>query len=177
MAWKFFDANGNELQSQNNVTVSQLANGTDGEIITWDTSGVPTTVAVGAAKTIFQANGTGTVPTWVSSLASMVVVTFTEFDDGTAGTTDTIDWTNGNKHKSTLDENVTYSFTAPAGPTNLVLRIIQDGSGTNTVTWPATVKWPGGSAPTIASGANEISIVSFYYDGTNYNAQAGLAFA
>jgi hypothetical protein len=28
--------------------------------------------------------------------------------------------------------------------------------------------WPGGTAPTLSTGNNDIDIVTFYYDGTNY---------
>jgi len=47
-----------------NVTVSQLANGTDGELITWDTAGAPTTVPVGTATHVLTSNGSGAVPTF-----------------------------------------------------------------------------------------------------------------
>ena len=93
-----------------------------------------------------------------------------EVDNGNSGATDTIDWTAGNKQKSTLTANCTYTFSpAPLGPTNLVLRLIQDVGGTNTATWPATVHWTGGVAPTITATGNAVDIVSFYYDGTNYH--------
>ena len=91
-----------------------------------------------------------------------------EFDNGTAGAADTIDWNAGNNQRSTLDENVTYTFTDPPGPAKLVLRIIQDAGGTNTVTWPASVEWEGGTPPTISAGSNAIDVVSFYHDGTTY---------
>jgi len=48
----------------------------------------------------------------------------------------------------------------------LVLK--QDGTGSRLATWPAAVLWPDGTAPTLSTGANDIDIVSFYYDGTNY---------
>ncbi len=95
-------------------------------------------------------------------------ITFDEVAHGAIGTTETIDWTAGQKHSVTLDENTTLTFTAPAGPCNLLLKFLQDGTGTNTVTFP-TVRWPnGGGAPTISAGANDVDIVSFYYDGTSY---------
>ena len=74
-------------------------------------------------------------------------VYFTQTDDGNSGTADTIDWGAGNKHKSTLTGNVTYTFTAPGGSCNLILVLVQDATGSRTATWPATVKWPGGTAP------------------------------
>lgn len=97
-----------------------------------------------------------------------------EYDNGNSSTADTVDWNNGNKQKSTLTGNVTYTFTAPAGPTNLVLKLIQDGTGNRTTTWPATVKWAGGTAPTTQATANKVHIVCFYYDGTNYYGVASL---
>jgi len=92
----------------------------------------------------------------------------TEFDNGTAGAADTIDWNAGNKQRSTLDLNVTYTFTDPPGPANLVLRTIQDATGTNAVTWPASVLWEGGTAPTVSSAGDAIDVLSFYFDGTSY---------
>lgn len=93
-----------------------------------------------------------------------------EVDDGNSGTADTIDWRLGNQHKSTLTGNVTYTFTAPGGPTNLILKLIQD-NGSNGATFPAAVKWPGGTACTLTTTANGVDLVGLYYDGTNYYAQ------
>ncbi len=60
---KTFDANatGNALS---NVDVADLAAGTDGELITWDTSGNPATVAVGSASQVLTSNGAGAAPTF-----------------------------------------------------------------------------------------------------------------
>ena len=91
-----------------------------------------------------------------------------EVDDGTAGAADTIDWTTGNSHKSTLDENVTYTFTAPPGPCHLTLRMVQDAGGTNTVTWPGTVRWSGGTEPTWDTTANRENYAFFYWNGAEY---------
>ena len=99
------------------------------------------------------------------------ILYFVEFDDGNSGAADTIDFSVANKHKSTLTANCTYTFTAPPGPTNTVLRIVTTGSFT--ATWPATVKWAGGTAPTITLGAGSpptaTDIIAFYFDGTNYH--------
>jgi hypothetical protein len=48
------------------------------------------------------------------------------------------------------------------------LKVIQDATGSRAVTWPASVKWPSGTAPTLSTAANAIDIVTFYYDGTSY---------
>jgi hypothetical protein len=91
-----------------------------------------------------------------------------EIDNGNSSTADTIDWTAGAAQKSTLTGNVTYTFTAPTANTGVQLRLIQDGVGGRTVTWPPAVTWLSGSAPAIASGAAEVTIVGFWYDGTTY---------
>jgi hypothetical protein len=80
-----------------------------------------------------------------------------------------VDWTAGLKQAKTLSGSVTLTFTAPAGPTSgLVLKVKQGSSSTYTVTWPATVKWPGGTAPTQTQIVNRVDVYGFYYDGANY---------
>jgi hypothetical protein len=39
--------------------------------------------------------------------------------------------------------------------------LTQDGSGSRAVTWPASVKWAGGTTPTLSTGANDVDIFSF----------------
>lgn len=90
-----------------------------------------------------------------------------EYDNGNSSTADTIDWGQGNFQKSTLTGNCTYTFTAPSGPARLTLRILT-GSGSFAVTWPASVKWSGGTAPTITTTASKADLVTFWYDGSAY---------
>lgn len=93
---------------------------------------------------------------------------FTETDAGNSGAAKTINWTTTNKQKVTLTGNCTFTFTAPTGPTNLVLKVAQDGVGGRTATWPAAVVWPDASAPVVTTTASRVDIFTFYYDGTNY---------
>ena len=63
---------------------------------------------------------------------------------------------------------------------NCTLVLKQDGTGSRTITnWKtfdqaganeSTVKWPGGSAPTLSTGGNAVDIISFYWDNTNHTA-------
>ena len=93
------------------------------------------------------------------------------------GTT-TIDWKTGNKFKFTFGaQNDIFTFTAPSNPCNLLLVILQDGEGSRTLTWPGTMKWIDGTAPTLSTGAGAIDIVSMYYDGTNYYGQIAANFS
>lgn len=101
-----------------------------------------------------------------------------EFDNGSqAGPNYTVDWNNGQKQAITLSGNVTLAFTAPPGTGNFLLRVVQDGTGGRTITWPASVKWPGGTAPTLSAAANAEDIVTFYTNGTDYYGVASLNFS
>jgi hypothetical protein len=94
-----------------------------------------------------------------------------EYDTGTGGSA-TITWDNGNKQKRTLTSNATLTFTAPSGPCNLILKIVNSGAS-RAITFPASVKWPDSTQPT-ESGAGKTDVYSFYYDGTNYYGAASL---
>jgi len=60
---KTIDANGTG-NSISNIDVADLANGTDGELITWSAAGVAETVAVGTATHVLTSNGVGVAPTF-----------------------------------------------------------------------------------------------------------------
>lgn len=96
---------------------------------------------------------------------------------GIVGTTD-INWQNGNKAKFTFGAgNETLTFTDANGVAGFTLIVQQDGVGSRTITWPASVKWESGTAPTLSTGANAVDIVSFLFDGTNYYGSYGLNFS
>ena len=161
------DANGNELiildtvaSAVNEVTFANAA-----------TSGSPTFSATGGDSNIgltFTPKGTGKLVQNGPVNHGDFNVYFTEHDDGNSSTSDTIDWTLSNKHKSTLTGNCTFTFTAPNGPCNLVLKLAQDGTGSRTVTWPSAVHWSGGTAPTLTTTASKVDIITFYWDGSTF---------
>jgi hypothetical protein len=80
------------------------------------------------------------------------------------GATYTIDLESGNVFNLTLTDNCTYTFSNPpasgsAGAFTLIQN--QDGTGSRTVTWPASVEWADGSAPTITSTASSTDVFTF----------------
>ena len=78
----------------------------------------------------------------------------------------TLDLANGTFQVLTLTGSPTITMpTAVAGKSFVVL--LKTGTGSFTVTW-STVKWPGGTAPTITSTASKQDIFSFFSDGTNW---------
>lgn len=46
------------------VKINQLTPGTDGDLLTWDASGNPTTLATVSAGSYLRSNGTGAAPIW-----------------------------------------------------------------------------------------------------------------
>lgn len=81
-----------------------------------------------------------------------------------SGTAYTIDLTRGNVWEVTLTGNVTFTFSNPpasgtAGSFTLIKK--QDATGSRTVTWPASVDWAGGTAPTLTATASSVDILTF----------------
>lgn len=143
------------------------------------TGGAPDIQATGGDTNIdikLTPKGTGKVAPQASVNFGAKTAYFTETDNGNSGTADTIDWTVSNKQKSTLTGNCTFTFTAPPGPCSLILKLVQDGTGSRTVTWPAAVHWSGGTAPTLTTTASKVDIISFYFDGSVYYGNYSLNF-
>lgn len=69
----------------------------------------------------------------------------------------TLDWENGNSFQVTLTEDVsTVTISNPPATGTfgeIIIKFIQDSTGSWTVTWPASVKWPGGTGPVITTTA------------------------
>ena len=92
------------------------------------------------------------------------------FDNGNSTANMTIDFNNGNTHACVLTgaPNCTITLSNPKAGAFYTLEIKQGAGGSKTITWPASVKWSGGTAPTLSTTAGRTDIVSLYYNGTNY---------
>lgn len=77
------------------------------------------------------------------------------------GATITFDISNGQRQTVTLGGNRTIAFSNFNNGQVVVLELVQDGTGSRTVTWPSAVKWPGGNAPTLSTGANAVDTIVF----------------
>ena len=86
----------------------------------------------------------------------------------TYAATITPDVANGNIQKVTLTGNVTFSaFSNPVAGQTLTLFVVQDGTGSRTLT--STMLFAGGNK-TLSTAASAIDIITVHYDGTNYYA-------
>jgi hypothetical protein len=68
-------------------------------------------------------------------------------------------------HSATLDSaTVTATFTGATSGllAGMVLELAQDATGGRLVSWPAAVAWPGGTTPTLSTGAAAVDIFTFF---------------
>lgn len=98
-------------------------------------------------------NGTGAVKHTTSTYQDIV--------SATDGTTVTFDLSDGNYQKVTLGGNRTLALSNAKVGQFFVIDLVQDGTGSRTVTWFTTIKWSGGSAPTLTTTASKIDSLGF----------------
>jgi len=94
----------------------------------------------------------------------------------------TVDCSTGTVFSKTLTANTTFTFSnAPSSGTAyaFTLKIVQDATA-RTITWPATVDWAAGTAPTLSTDSGAVDVFVFLtHDGgsTWYGFTAGQALA
>jgi hypothetical protein len=89
---------------------------------------------------------------------------------GNSGTSQSLVLTSGTFQTVTLTGNCTFTMptVATSAGKSFILILVQDGTGGRTATF-TSVKWPGGTAPTITTTATTgRDIISFFADGTNW---------
>jgi hypothetical protein len=123
-----------DLTSSQSLTNKTLA----GAALSGTLSGSPTF----SGKPVF----TATVPTLVTD---------------TDGSTVTFDLSAGNIHNVVLGGNRTLALSNASVGQPFVIRLTQDGTGSRTVTWFSTIKWAGGTAPTLTTTINKADAFGF----------------
>lgn len=146
------DANGNEQVVFNTtssattyVDVTNAATGTTGPLVK----------AAGETNVDLRLGGSGT---------GKIHDTTGRYGDLTSdsdGATITFNMATSNLHTVTLGGNRTLALSNVAVGQCFILRLVQDGSGSRTVTWFSTIKWAGGSAPTLTTTANKTDVLGF----------------
>jgi hypothetical protein len=81
----------------------------------------------------------------------------------------TIDCNEGQVHKVTLNQNVSSVVFSNVNPdtsqtSTVILKVSQDITGGRTVTFPATIRWAGGTVPTITTNPNRHDRLVFISD-------------
>ena len=128
-------------------------------LTSWAAKTAPSGTAVGDTDTQTITNKTLTNPT----VTNYVETPFT----ANSSTAITLALTNGTVQIITLTGNATITMPTATSGKSFIMFLKQDATGSRTVTW-STVKWAGGTAPTITSTASRQDILSFFADGTNW---------
>lgn len=152
--------------------IKVVAPGTTGNVLT-STGTTWSSQAPGAASgnitlgnTTISLGGTAT-SVGNLTLTNTTVTNYTETRfTANSSTAITLNLTNGTMQDITLTGSATITMpTAVAGKSFILL--LRSGAGSYAVTW-STVKWPGGTAPTVTTTASRLDIYSFFSDGTNW---------
>ena len=157
--------NGTQVQElQSGDTVAGLVIGTDvqaydADLTSWAGKTAPTGDAVGTTDAQTLTNKTLTNPTVTNYVETPY--------SANSSTAITLALTNGTVQIITLTGSATITMPTATSGKSFILLLKQDGTGSRTVTW-STVKWAGGTAPTITSTASRQDILSFFADGTNW---------
>jgi len=107
---------------------------------------------------ILQADGSGNT-TWVKK--SPILTTDSD------GVTITFDMDVSNLHVVTLGGNRILAVDNVAAGQCFVIRLIQDGTGSRTVTWFSGISWPDNVVPTLTTGVGQIDVFGFICTASN----------
>jgi hypothetical protein len=130
----------------------------------------PTGALVGTTDTQTLTNKTVEAGTFTNGYTEEVATANT-------GTAYTIDLAGGSVQILTLTGNCTFTFPTATAGQSFILLLKQDGTGGRTVTWPASVEWPGATAPTITSTASKMDKLVFTAADSNwYGSVAGQSY-
>ena len=123
-----------------------------------------TDTLVGRATTDTLTNKTLTTPAITNPTVTNYVETTYSANSSTAIT---LDLANGTVQIITLTGNATITMPTATAGKSFIIMLKQDATGSRSVTW-STVKYAGGTAPTITATASRMDILSFFADGTNW---------
>ena len=91
----------------------------------------------------------------------------TPLKSNTDGATVTFNLDEASTHTVTLGDNRTLAISNEDAGQKFIINLVQDGTGSRTVTWFSTIKWAGGSAPTLTTTANKADSFGFLCTGTD----------
>lgn len=85
---------------------------------------------------------------------------------GSGGTVN-VSFASGNIIDMTLTASTTLTLAGHVVGT-YIFKLTQGGTGSYTITWPASVIWSGGTAPTLTATVGKTDIVTLFHDGTSF---------
>jgi len=132
----------------------------------------------GATDTLVNLGSTQTLT--AKTLTNPTVTNYVETLQavGTVGASSTLALTNGTVLTATLTASTPCTFTMPTATAgkSFILILTQAATGMTTATF-TSVKFPGGTAPTITATASAVDVISFVANGTSWYGNYAQAFA
>jgi len=138
------------------------ADGTSGQVLSTNGSGV---LSFGNAGDV-TLTGTQTLTNKTIEAGTFTNGYTEEVATANTSTAYTIDLANGSVQILTLTGNCTFTFPTVVSGKGFTLLLLQDATGGRTVTWPASVKWPASTAPTITATASKMDKYVFVANGS-----------
>jgi hypothetical protein len=123
--------------------------------------------AVTLTGTEVLTNKTLTTPIITKPVMDATNPTAQTYAPSAAGTA-TLDLSLSNQHDITMPAgNITIALSNPTNNQMFAVTITQDATGSRTVTWFTTIRWAGGSAPTLTTTASKRDAFLFKRTGAN----------
>lgn len=162
------------------------------DTLTYDNSGVDVDVLISDLAGAGSAAGTGTTNTFTATQTFSVQSVHTggidsdgtidldgslEIDGAYIQTVETvaaldIDLSTGNYFTKTINANSTFTFSNPPASGTVGSFTLELTHTSGTVTWPASVKWPADTAPTLTPGKTHIFVFITDDNGARYRGAA-----
>jgi hypothetical protein len=105
--------------------------------------------------------GTNATATHYNNLRKDLKDGITDINVATDQATVTFDLSLGKVHQVTLAGNRTLALSNTTVGQAFILRIVQDATGSRTVTWFSGIKWPNAVVPTLATTGNKVDVFGF----------------
>ena len=156
-----------EHYTDDSIDADHLANSINTDIATGVTGGTVAAAALPRAGGTMSGNITGG-DTTVSAVNLKDVGVTTNAIGSIGGGTQDIDLTAGNSVSGTVDTSTTtFTFSNPTASDELcTFSLILTNGGSQTVNFPATVDWAGGTAPTLTTAGVDILVFATIDGGT-----------
>lgn len=142
-----------------------------------DTDNTPAALTVGASTVVGRKSTGGIAALSMADLRTELSNLDGREQEITCADSVTIDWSAGATAWMLFDRN-TVALTLSGGANGKVYRLLlTQGDGSDVLTYSTTIKWRGGAAPTLSTGAGAIDIMTFVYINGVWYGDCALNFA